>query len=266
MHFFQRLKIMRLISAGSEIYVPGREKRRRREVGVFAIRKVFSLFSQNAGRLLALLVITFALYGCHYRDGISATLTQEGEVVLKRLAILPFEEKFSENDTAVSCPLCGAVFHTDKNSTSGAAFLENTLLESLEKDKRFTIVTPDRSGEIYRRLSASSKEPLRDVLKRLGSEVEADGVLIGYLFRYRERKGYTYSVEKPASVAFDVHLMRVKDGAILWRCSFDRTQSSLMENLFQISSFYRHGIKWITVRELADEGMEEVVKTFPGTN
>jgi hypothetical protein len=67
-------------------------------------------------------------------------------------------------------------------------------------------------------------------------------------------------------VAFDLHLVRVKDGTIVWRGSFDKTQSSLMENVFQFSSFFSGGGKWITAKELAEEGLAALLKTFPGIN
>ncbi|HLE18774.1 MAG TPA: hypothetical protein VI728_10875 [Syntrophales bacterium] len=85
-----------------------------------------------------------------------------------------------------------------------------------------------------------------------------------FLFRYRERKGYPYSVEKPASVAFDVHLIRVSDGIVAWRGAFDKTQSSLMENILQIASSFKTGGRWLTAKELTEEGVSEMLKTFPG--
>ncbi len=93
-----------------------------------------------------------------------------------------------------------------------------------------------------------------------------DAILVGYVFRYRERMGYPYSVEKPASVAFDLHLVRVKDGVIVWRGAFDRTQTSLMENIFQLSSFFSWGGKWVTAKELSAVGLAAILKTFPGKN
>ena len=37
-----------------------------------------------------------------------------------------------------------------------------------------------------------------------------------------------------------------------------------MEDLLQFASFYRGKGKWVTAEELAGEGMEQVLKTFPG--
>jgi hypothetical protein len=84
------------------------------------------------------------------------------------------------------------------------------------------------------------------------------------VFRYQEREGTSYSVKKPASVAFEVHLIRGSDGVQVWRGTFDRTQRTLMENILQLSSFFRQKGRWATAKELAEEGMDEILKTFPG--
>jgi len=50
---------------------------------------------------------------------------------------------------------------------------------------------------------------------------------------------------------------------IVWKGSYDRTQSTLMEDLLQIASFYREGGRWVTAEELTEEGVEEIIKSFP---
>lgn len=56
-------------------------------------------------------------------------------------------------------------------------------------------------------------------------------------FTTGKRKGMpSYSVEKPASVAFEIHLFRVSDGALVWKGRFDKTDS-LMEDVLQASAF-----------------------------
>ena len=213
--------------------------------------------------LFFLLLVTF---GCHSMEGVSTTLMPEGKIALKRLVIIPFEDNIPEDEMGrmMSCPLCGAIFQTEKYTRADGAKVEDLFAEGLRESQRFTIVNSDNVAEVYRRVGATFKGPLIEKLKIVGSELGADGVLFGYIYRYRERKGYYYSVEKPASVAFDVHLIRASDGLIVWRGAFDKTQMSLMENLFQLSSFFRWGLKWITARELAEEGVTEILQTFPG--
>ncbi len=127
-----------------------------------------------------------------------------------------------------------------------------------------TLLEGEKVDGIFRRVSASSlKTPLKDVLREVGRELEVQGVVVGHLYRFRERKGVAYTVEQPASVAFDLHLVRVSDGKIVWRAQFDKTQGSLMEDLLQIAAFLRQKGRWVTAAELAEEGMEEVLRTFP---
>ena len=37
-----------------------------------------------------------------------------------------------------------------------------------------------------------------------------------------------------------------------------------MEDLLQIGSFYREKARWVTAEELADEGLEKILESFPG--
>ncbi len=61
--------------------------------------------------------------------------------------------------------------------------------------------------------------------------------MVGILFRFEERIGSSLGVEKPASVAFDLHLFRLRDGVRVWDGKFDETQKPLFDNLLQIGSF-----------------------------
>ena len=117
--------------------------------------------------------------------------------------------------------------------------METLFLEQLDKKKpKFSLIAGERVAGVFRRVSANSlTTPLRQVLRDVGSELGAEGVVVGYVYRFRERKGVSYTVEQPASVTFEIHLLRVSDGALVWRGTFDKTQSSLMEDLFQLSSF-----------------------------
>jgi hypothetical protein len=144
--------------------------------------------------------------------------------------------------------------------------LEAIFVEQLDKKRpKAPIIAGERVAGVYRRISSDSLTiSLREVLREMGNELGAEGVVAGFLYRYRERKGVSYTVEQPASVAFEIHLLRVSDGALVWRGSFDKTQSSLMENMLQFASFFRGKGMWVTAEELTGEGVEQVLKTFPG--
>ena len=97
-------------------------------------------------------------------------------------------------------------------------------------------------------------------MKSIGQELKVDGVIWGGIFRYQNRKGTSYGVQDPASVSLDLHLLRVKDGAIVWRTQWAQTQKSLSEDLFQLGEVARRGLRWMTAEELAQVGSGGDVK------
>lgn len=217
--------------------------------------------------LLLFLLIVPLFVGCHHREEPGAPAV-EGKILFDRIAVVPFQQIAPEEaaGSAVHCPLCGVIFTGTRSPGAPEKVLEKLFLEQMDKAKpKFTLVSGERVDGIFRRVSAASlKTPLRQVLRDVGNELEVEGIVIGHVYRFRERKGVSYTVEQPASVTFDLHLLRVSDGVIVWRGQFDKTQSSLMENVLQIGSFFREKGRWVTAEELAGEGMEQVLQTFPG--
>ena len=80
------------------------------------------------------------------------------------------------------------------------------------------------------------------------------------IYRFQERRGGNFAVERPASVGFHVHLFQ--DGKLVKVFVFDETQQSLFENLFHIFTFFKRGATWITAGELAREGVHKAIDAF----
>lgn len=189
-----------------------------------------------------------------------------GPGLMKRVAVVSFETLSAGEGSGntVFCPLCGVGSSSGKVEEGSAAVVEEIFLDRLSRLKGIEIIPSEKVQGVYKRISAEKfKGPLVQDMKRVADEVGADFVAAGYVYRYVERVGYKYSSERPASVIFEIHLMSAADGSTVWRGFFDKTQKSLMEDVFQISSFFRGGAKWLTVRQLTGQGMDEVFKTFP---
>jgi hypothetical protein len=58
--------------------------------------------------------------------------------------------------------------------------------------------------------------------------------------------------------------MRVADGRILWSGHFDETQKALSEDLYQLDKFIKRKASWITAREMAQTGLENILQTLSG--
>lgn len=70
-------------------------------------------------------------------------------------------------------------------------------------------------------------------------------------------------VEKPASVGFDLHIYRLRDDKEVWKGKFDETQKPLSENILKIGSFFRRRASWLSAKELASVGMDELFARLP---
>lgn len=189
------------------------------------------------------------------------------ETAASRIAVVGFQQIFPEDLTsgAVESPLTGTAFSALKPPGNPERLLESGFLERLAKIRpELRVVEGERVAAVFRNISASSfKRPLRNALCETGKELGADLVAAGYLYRYRERKGESFSVEKPASVAFEIVLLRVDDGRVVWRGIFDCTQKSLLEDLFGLARFLKGRGRWLKAEELLVEGIGQVMETFP---
>lgn len=91
-----------------------------------------------------------------------------------------------------------------------------------------------------------------------------DAVVTGVIMRYDDKIGSPIAVKKPASVAFKVFLIRIKDNKILWSAHFAETQEALSDNLLLADRFKKAGGVWLTSDALTQLGMQKIIKTFPG--
>ena len=184
-----------------------------------------------------------------------------------RIAIISFQPLIPEEGqgNTVICPLCGIGSSSGKILEGSEKIVEEVFVDKLHELKEVELIPLDKVQGVYKRIASESlKEPLLNILKKVGHELGTDVLAVGYVYRYTEREGYNYSVKHPASVAFEIHLIKTIDGSIIWRGFLDKTQKSLMEDVFQMSSFFKGGGKWMTARQLTEQGMNKIFETFPG--
>ena len=185
---------------------------------------------------------------------------------MKRIAIVPFQRLVPDDlsSGAVRCPICGTIYPVCVLPQNAEMVVQDVFVEKFSAHKQWTVIPMDRVAAVYNRISVQDlKDTPAEELQKVGKELEADGVVIGYVSCFRERKGYALSAERPASVTFGVYLIRVSDGYLVWGKIFDKTQQSLMENLYQASIFFKRP-KWLTARELAEDGVDEILASYPG--
>ncbi|MDY6836406.1 MAG: hypothetical protein SWH78_00400 [Thermodesulfobacteriota bacterium] len=221
-----------------------------------------------AQRIKWWLVVVLAgsfLWGCGSGQRVSRRYTEQVRDI-KTVLVLPFQAatEYYDAGATVQCFECEYFVQTGTIEAGADTFMNEELMAFLESD------TPYKPIPFWTVQGVTSKMPSQDLrgadrslLIQMGKSLQADAVIGGTLYRFRERAGTSLSVTTPASVAFAIELIRVSDGRTLWGRAFDETQRSLDENLLKLGSFLKRGGGWLTAEELAAAGFKEVMASFP---
>ena len=131
-----------------------------------------------------------------------------------------------ENEKIDTCKYCGKLINTGNIHSDAEKIVKEKLLQALTE-----------RGVGYR--DGKEKQPYISVL----------------IYRFQERKGGNFAVDKPASVGLHMHLIQ---GTIVGRTFvFDEDQKALSQDILHIGKFFSRGGKWITVDKLAEEGINK---------
>ena len=206
---------------------------------------------------LVLLTFVFLLASCS-RTPRDYTLYPE----IKKIAVLPFEPVCpGQREDEITCAFSGKIIPGE--IASGAAeILTDLLYQKLEGKEQFYLVPPNQAMGLWAEvLSKYTNASAYRLIAEIGRRLNTEAVLYGKVFRYQEREGSGFSVVKPASVAFALILIRVSDARVIWRGWFDETQKPLSENVLSLRLYGKIG--WLTARELAERGLDRVLRSFP---
>jgi len=219
---------------------------------------------KTKGWLLLVLACSFLL-GCGSGQRVARRQTQQVRDI-KTVLVLPFQAATEYYDTGatVRCFECEYFVQTGTIEAGADRFMNEELVAFVASQTPYTPI------RFWTAQGVTSKMPSQDLrgadrplLIQMGKSLEADAVISGTIYRFRQRMGTSLSVTTPASVAFAMELIRVSDGRTLWGRAFDETQRSLDENLLNLGSFLKRGGGWLTAEELAAAGFKEVMSSFP---
>ena len=191
--------------------------------------------------LIILLLFMFFLQGCRLHPQ-AAHQGKPPVVTIGKMVVVGFQPAITpggESGPARS-PITGAVFLAEPTTRIVADRLTGNLFGKLLDTKKYHLIPPGQARGVFSSIigSGSLLEDV-EIAQKIGQTLSAESVLLGYTYRWKEREGTDYAVNHPASVAFDLYLIRVLDGSVLWKGKFDKTQQSLSENLFDMSTFLK---------------------------
>jgi len=96
--------------------------------------------------------------------------------------------------------------------------------------------------------------------RTIADAVGANVLVVGTLRHYVERQGSGLGVTAPASVAYEVVVVRASDGAVLGNDRFDYTQAPLNENLLDLPLFLEGGARWRTRAEILERALGDTAR------
>ncbi|EFI35064.1 putative lipoprotein [Desulfonatronospira thiodismutans ASO3-1] len=134
-------------------------------------------------------------------------------------------------------------------------------LAALLRQSRQKIVYPEMVKQC-KELVAADTRPESSAFHfwvQVGKCIPADYILVPFVFEWRERIGGPLGVQEPAAVVMELNLIDLQD-LQLQRFFFDERQFALLEDLSSAGKFFRRGGKWISARQLANEGLEQGVR------
>jgi hypothetical protein len=185
---------------------------------------------------------------------------------IQRVVILPFAThalKPVHTGPEAICSFCSMPFHEHRDFSAAGERLAEYLYNDMEQSAPFEMVP---LGDVFGTFSLQNEkeDSLTSIpfLQTFGAKFGADAVVAGEVLRIRERQGTNYSVVAPASVAFRLKVIRVRDGVELYRISFDETQKPLSEEPERLFRWSRVRLRWQTADQLARAGVGEVAAVF----
>ena len=216
-------------------------------------------------RHTGLVLIVFLLSACASQGPV---VRKKGNLeAIEKVTILPFENMSAlhGSGTSVRSPITGRVFVTGPVVNRSDQFLTTQLVSHVGRDTGFQIIPSRDASAIMDGLSEHQGRewPRRRLVARTGQRLGADAILIGHVYRFRERAGTGAASESPSSVAFDIYLIDCQREKILWSAFYDYTQQALSDNLGGIGNVFRRGLRWVTAEELATKAMEDIFEEFP---
>jgi len=187
-----------------------------------------------------------------------------------RIAVMPFvkgKDALKIADPAnrtLRTPMSQLVYEKENFIETGPADLDRLLYNAVENHYGTRVIPQTLATDAYNKLSVSPDvDTPRKLARRLGKELGADLVVVGAVWRYREREGSAMSSAYAADVAFAVFVVDMKSGNRVWKGFFNKKQQNQSDNVTGAKEFYKQGGKWLTADELARYGMKKTMETFP---
>jgi hypothetical protein len=191
------------------------------------------------------------------------------ELTFQSMAVMPFligklESPDNPIEKPLSQPLPQMLADNYNVKETAGQVMTRLVHETLSARFRDKMVSAETVTEAFVEISRDQAiDTPRKLAMKLGEVIGADLVVVGTLWRFREKGVEAETLERSASIAFAVYLVDVSTGKRLWRGAFDGTQKALTEDVLGGLKTIKMGIRWLSANELARYGVKQVFRKFP---
>ena len=138
--------------------------------------------------------------------------------------------------------------------------IRHMVYSQLRLKPRIQVVSPETVGQILDSQEGSSRaRDRRETARLLGQRLAVDAVLEGVIRVYREREGTKFAAH-PAAVGFELRLIGVRNGEVLWAGDYFEEQKPMTHDF---KGFLERGGTFVTAEELARAGVVRVLQSLP---
>lgn len=219
--------------------------------------------SRAACAAISLLVV---LAGCQSKPATLNSPKGLAQIKVQRVALMPFVRGLHDSSLGdpmsrlLYCTISNLCFNLKEVKGNADELMTGFLQEAMQKRYAESLIPVPTVQAAY---AALPKNPATDTPQSLaialGRTLKADHVMVGIVWRYKERVGTAEASASPASVAFTLYLLNIEQGIPVWQATFDKTQQALSDNLFNAKEFFSMGARWLTADELARFGIKQVL-------
>lgn len=228
-------------------------------------RNRWTVLELTSGLIPAALLACAIITGCRSSSGEVDSSPPRTEY--SRILLFPFQDMSAVHgiDQTVQGPLSGNVFVTGIVEPKASGYMSaetyRRLSRHLDTGTGSVIVARDDiplMGVLYQ---SQYLAKLLSFYQEAGRSQGADAVMVGYLYEFIDRVGGSYGAEQTARVSFELNLVSVASGRLVWQNRFMETQQALNENLLDLGKFIQRKGRWITAREMSAQAIEDMFRT-----
>jgi hypothetical protein len=184
----------------------------------------------------------------------------------EKIGVMPLFKGRRSADTgeSVTCPICELSFKAENIKEGADRAITSYVQKALELIYRDKVIALEEVARVYQEiLRDDAKDIPQSLAQKAGVALGADLMIVGTVWRYRDRVRDPMEPERGASVAFDIYLIEVSSGKTAWKTRFDETQRPLTEDIRGAKMLLKKGARWVSTDEMARYGIDEVFKKFP---